>query len=320
MYFSLAQISPEFCLRYGVGDWGYTEEEEARSFEHFKSWESSGRGGPLAYLSGSRGEKRNSLINVYPDFQSALCFLFPYSPRLFKGDFKMGHYVFSQGGEDYHLSLKKRLHLMGEEIVGEGNFKAILDIEPVLERDLACRSGLGWFGKNSMLIHKKLGSYFLIGSLLLSLKAREKKQLSLDTDHCGSCQACVDTCPTEAIDLGTRTLNASKCLSTFTIEIFKPSPAPFNFEEFGQVFGCDICQDICPWNQKIYREKASDLEGEKALLIEEFFFKRPLDQVIQDLEEMSNRGFRKKFEGTSLERTGRLGVLKNLRPFQKSTS
>lgn len=309
----LSLLTTEFLDKYGIVEWGYNESPDPSTYKQFSNWSKSENSHPLKYLQDERADKRESLLNIYPEFQSSISFLFAYKPRKFTSEFKMGNYIFGFNGDDYHYTLRDHLEEIGKSL--NTDFKTILDVEPVLERDLAAKSGLGWFGKNSMLIHRQHGSYFLIGSILLPEKAKHKPAVEIDIDHCGSCTACIDLCPTLAIDPHSRTLNASKCISTFTIEVFKDDqPAPKGYEKSTEVFGCDICQDVCPWNRKLLQH-TEEIDGEKGILIEDFFFKRPLKAVIDELNLMSNREFKKKFDGTSLERTGRIGVLKNLKPF-----
>jgi epoxyqueuosine reductase len=224
-------------------------------------------------------------------------------------------YTLGFGGEDYHQALKRSLdsifHELNNQILELERFIA-LDAQPILERDLAYRAGLGWFGKNSMLIHQKEGSYFIIGSLLLNQKLN-LDQPTLDVDHCGQCNACVEACPTQVIDPVTRTIDAANCISTFTIEIFKEAEAPKGFEKSrGEIFGCDICQDVCPWNRKplgrveskvAYRPEFAFLEG--------LIYDR--NRLTSTLESESNRGVRRKFAGTAFERPGKEGWLKNLK-------
>ena len=199
--------------------------------------------------------------------------------------------------------------------------KFSLDTQPILERDLAYRAGLGWFGKNSMFINKSKGSFFIIGSLLLSEKLPLSK-LKNEVDHCGQCTACIDSCPTQAIDPKTRTILTQKCISTYTIELFKDGTTPpIGFiPGASEIFGCDICQDVCPWNKRVFRNyskinnfKEHEFSKEKESLISGFFLKKPLEEIIKKLKGMSNRGFKKQFKGTPIERTGRVGLLKNLK-------
>ena len=317
----------DLLKKFGICDWGYTEEPSAESFSLFQRWAAQGRAKPLAYLTDHRLDKRKDLRHIYPAFQSALVFLFDYS--LEKGEvqnfygssksnkLKIASYALGFSGQDYHLELKRRLSEVGQCIQRDlPNLKFVhsLDVHPVLERDLAYRAGLGWFGKNSMLIHQKHGSFFIIGSLLLN------KKLDLpikpqQEDHCGHCRRCVDACPTKAIDPKTRTLKADKCISTFTIELFADHHLPPQGMDtsVGEIFGCDICQDVCPWNKPLATEEVYPFEkSEEGLLLYHFFLSRPIKTILASLRSMSKRGFRKLFGKTPLARTGRDGMIKNL--------
>lgn len=313
------------------------------SFPSYSQWVDQGLHRPLLYLSDERKDKRQDLKNVFPEFQSAMIFLFSYAnfkkslqqyytdpSRKRKNLLKMAGFALAFQGKDYHYELKTNLQIIGQKIEdvypGIKNFCS-LDVHPVLERDMAFRSGLGWFGKNSMLISRQHGSYFMLGSLLLSQKLPLPFPRYQETDHCGVCTQCIDACPTQAIDGNNRTLIAEKCISTFTIEIFKDNvlPPPGYTDGQGEIFGCDICQDVCPWNKKVMRtlqkrddgmtSNQMDEHSPALVLIRKFFFERDLKEVIEELKSLSNRKFRQLFQGTSLERTGRKGILKNLLPF-----
>ena len=180
----------------------------------------------------------------------------------------------------------------------------------MLERDLAQRAGLGWFGKNSMIINREFGSYQLIGSLLLNKKL-ELATKDIETDHCGTCTRCIDACPTNAIHQTERTVFSDRCISTFTIEMFKEVEPPKGYAKNShEVFGCDICQEVCPWNRKPLKNIESIQESR---LVN--FFNRDLNLIISELEKMSNKGFKTFFKGTSFERVGKRGLIKNLRPY-----
>jgi epoxyqueuosine reductase len=183
-----------------------------------------------------------------------------------------------------------------------------------MERDLAYRAGLGWFGKNSMLINKKEGSYFIIGSILLN-QSFEMLPEVLDVDHCGQCNACVEACPTQAIDGESRTLIANKCLSTFTIEIFKDADPPEGIEKSrGEIFGCDICQDVCPWNKKPLQRVMAKLNLQSQFqFLKEWFYERSKSDLLSFFQEQSNRGLKRKLLGTPFDLPGKVGWIKNLK-------
>jgi epoxyqueuosine reductase len=223
-------------------------------------------------------------------------------------------------GLDYHDVLKVRLHLIGETLAQNNphlKYQISLDVHPVLERDLAHRSGLGWIGKNSMLINRVEGSYFIIASLLLNQKYAIPFR-NIETDHCGKCTLCIDACPTGAINKGVRTIRASDCISTFTIEQMKLDSMPSEKMDLnsGNIFGCDICQDVCPWNKKLLNTLSLEAGGKKNTEMQntllDFFCSRSAEEIAIELQEMSNGHFRKKFRRTSFKRSGKQGILKNL--------
>lgn len=301
----------------GVLDWGYTEDPIPHSLNHYERWTAENHHGPLAYLNDHRKHLRRDLRNVYPEFQSALVFLFSYQNAkkwmLENNKNSVAAYTLGFEGDDYHHALRERLQKIADTLSGVNTFLS-LDIHPVLERDLAHRAGLGWFGKNSMLINQKEGSYFIIGSLLLDKKLAIKTS-PVDVDHCGQCTACVEACPTHAINPETRTLEASQCISTFTIELFKDAEAPAGFEKSrDEIFGCDICQDVCPWNRKPLGRVLGVLNLKpKWSFLTEWFFEWPREKLMSLIETETNRGFRKKLGGTPFDRPGKEGWLKNLR-------
>jgi epoxyqueuosine reductase len=317
-------LSSEFLSSLGILEYGYTEDPSPQSLKHYQHWTDKGLHGPLSYLNDHRKDLRLDLRNVYPQFQSALVFLFDYRQAkkwmLENSRHEVAAYTLGFEGEDYHHALKKRLMVIEEFL--KPSFPGLetfisLDVHPVLERDLALRAGLGWFGKNSMLIHQKHGSYFMIGSLLLNHKLPLPTS-TMDVDHCGQCTACADACPTEAIDLSTRTLKASACISTFTIETFKDEDPPKGFEKSrGEIFGCDICQDVCPWNKKTLRHVIAKLDLKEQLsFFRQWFYEWPKEKLRTLIEEESNRGLKKKFLGTAFDRLGKVGWLKNLKASQ----
>lgn len=315
------KIDPIIFQLEQIADWAYTEESEAHTYFEYRNWISQGLAGPLSYLTDYRADIRKSLKDYYPKFESAVVFLFSYAQEKKSQEqecpaLKVASYVTGFDGEDYHHWIKRRLEKLGSDLKGidsELDFVTTIDAQPVLERDMAFRAGLGWFGKNSMLINKDHGSYFIIAGLLLNKKLDLPKK-NMDGDHCGNCRACIDACPTSAILDGKRLIDSSKCISTFTIELFKPGHFPEGYNSEHEVYGCDICQEVCPWNRK---PLARAVEKSSGNLIKKFFA-REVSLIVSDLEKMSNREFRRVFKGTPLERTGRIGVLKNLTPFLKN--
>lgn len=303
----------------GVLDWGYTEEAIPLTYSNYEKWTEKELHGPLNYLNDHRKDLRSDLRHVFPEFQSALVFLFSYQESkkwmLENKEYGVAGYTLGFGGEDYHRALKARLQKIVESM-GREDLKVFysLDAQPILERDLAYRAGLGWFGKNSMMISRKEGSYFIIGSILLNQKL-DLAIPSLELDHCGKCNACSDACPTQAINPETRTIISEKCISTFTIETFKEAPAPEGFDKSrGEVFGCDICQDVCPWNRKPLLRVVASLDLKESFsYLKEWLFEWPKESLLSFISGETNRGLKKKFFGTPFDRPGKEGWLKNLK-------
>lgn len=315
----LLSISQQKLRSFKISDWAYTEELKSKTYNEYLKWVEDENHGPLKYLADERKLKRENLNLIYPECISAISFLFNYTDSKknqsqSNPDFKVASYVTGFEDQDYHFWIKDKLKQIGELLKKDVNgleYFITLDVHPVLERDLAYRSGLGWFGKNSMLISREFGSYTLIGSLLLNKKI-DLTFRDLEPDHCGSCTRCIDACPTKAIYEDARVIDSNKCISTFTIETFRDEKPPQGYPvESHEVFGCDICQEVCPWNNKPLNNAQAAPESS---LIN--FFNRDLDLIILDIEQMSNKGFKIFFKNTSFERVGKRGLLKNLKHYQ----
>jgi epoxyqueuosine reductase len=314
---SSSVLKKELLQELEVLDWGYTEDPIPHSLKHYEDWTSFAHHGSLAYLNDQRRNLRQDLRHVFPEFKSALVFLFSYRSTkkwmLERNRHEVASYSLGFGGEDYHYVVKNKLQKIAASLGGIKTFIS-LDTQPILERDLAYRAGLGWFGKNSMLINRYEGSYFIIGSLLLD-HTLDVESNRPDIDHCGSCTACADACPTKAIDASSRTLIADKCISTFTIEMMKEVPPPTGFEKSrGEIFGCDICQDVCPWNSKPLARTIASLNIQESLsFLIEWFYEWPVEKLLEIISQETNRGLRKKLSRTSFDRPRKKGWLKNLR-------
>jgi epoxyqueuosine reductase len=204
-------------------------------------------------------------------------------------------------GADYHdvlrARLKQLLAWLQTEVPGCAG-RAVVDTAPLLERDFARRAGLGWFGKNTMLLNKRLGSYFFLGALLVNLPLRA--DAPHDTAHCGTCTACLDACPTQAFPAPGQ-LDARRCISYLTIELRGPVPDELRPPMGDWLFGCDVCQEVCPWNRK------APAGTEPA------FAPWPELEAIDLLElfTFSEEEFRRRFRGTALTRPKRAGLLRN---------
>lgn len=313
----MSLFAKELLDSLGILDWGYTEESLPRTFKEFESW-SKTDAGSLNYLQDHRRDLRSDITKVYPEFQSAIVFLFSYQEEkkylLDQKNTSIAGYSVGFNGEDYHYEIARRLKILFDTLdLEKPDFKISLDIQPILERDLAFRAGLGWFAKNSMIISREHGSYFLIGSILLNQKLHITPR-ELSPDHCGKCTLCIDACPTAAINPDTRTIKADLCLSTFTIEMMNDVTPPTGYENSrGEVFGCDICQDVCPWNKKVLKTKEiTPFMSLRSLRMIEWLQRDP-KLIMEELDMMSKRGVKKFFQGTVFERPGKMGWIKNLK-------
>ena len=218
-----------------------TEEED-----RLKSWLGKGYHGTMQYME-NHFEKRLDPTLLVPGAKSVICFLNNYYPERRQNPDapKVAKYAW---GEDYHRVIKDKLYDLVAELQTESGpieGRIFVDSAPVMERQWAAIAGLGWTGKNSLLLRKGVGSYFFIATIICDLE--------LDPDlpvnsHCGTCTACIDACPTQAI-VKDGVIDASKCISYLTIERKSDIPEAFQPNMEGYIFGCDICQDVCPWNQ-----------------------------------------------------------------------
>ena len=217
--------------------------------EHFDAWLAAGYDGEMHYLARNAEKRRDSRL-PFPRARSAIVVAMDYGGRQPPGP--VARYA---RGDDYHdvMTAKLReLHRSLETYLGCAvPGKVYVDTGPLLERDLARRAGLGWFGKNTNLLNPKLGSYFFIGSLLLDMDLEPDEPFA--EDHCGTCTRCLDECPTNAF-LGPRVLDATRCISYLTIELRDDIPEDMHESIGERLYGCDVCQEVCPWNVKFARE------------------------------------------------------------------
>jgi epoxyqueuosine reductase len=219
----------------------------------YDDWIANGYAGEMAYLERGAEKRRDSTLPV-SGAVSALVIAVNYGGT--EPDGPVARYA---RGDDYHDVLVPMLRGIQDWASAELGFivggKAYTDTGPILERDLARRAGLGWFGKNTMLISPKHGSFFFIGVLLLALELEVDAPFA--TDHCGTCTRCLDACPTEAF-VAPRVMDATQCVSYLTIELKGEIPVALREKMGGLVYGCDVCQSVCPWNVKFSQALADD--------------------------------------------------------------
>ncbi len=260
--------------------------------------------GQMIYMENHFDKRLNPTLLV-DGAKSVISLLLNYYPsELQNGNsYKISKYAY---GQDYHHVIKEKLkellHFIQSEI-GEVSGRAFVDSAPVLDKAWAAKSGLGWVGKNSNLITQKVGSFYFIAELIIDL---ELEYDSPTTDHCGSCTACLDACPTEAI-VAPYVVDGSKCISYFTIELKDNLPQEMKGKFDDWMFGCDVCQNVCPWNRfsKPHNEP--------------FFEANPdiLNFSKSDWEEITVDTFQKVFKNSAVKRTKYEGLLRNINFLKK---
>jgi epoxyqueuosine reductase len=266
----------------------------------FDSWIDSGYAGEMDYLSRGAAKRRDSRLPV-ANTTSAIVVGLNYGGREPSGP--IARYA---RGDDYHDLMTARLedlHLRLESEVGRPiHGKAYVDTGPILERDLARRAGLGWFGKNTNLINPRIGSFFFIGVLLVEVDLAE--DAPFEADRCGSCTRCLDACPTDAF-VESRVLDATKCISYLTIEAKGAIPPEQREQMGGLIYGCDICQDVCPWNVRF----SQDLR-EEAFWPQDVFA-GDARAIAKRILAMSDESFRAELKGSPVKRAKRRGLARN---------
>lgn len=297
------------CADFAFSHFGITSLQRPLSFDFYQQWIADGHHGDMKYLSEHAAIKETPQ-RKWPRAQSALVFAMPYFPHPEpspRGPLKVARTSLYAQGMDYHFWFKERMQKVCaklQELFPEEEFIPLTDSSPVLERDLAHRAGLGWVGKNTCLIHPQKGSLFFIGEIYTSLTLETK--LEPLPDFCGKCTRCIDICPTQAL-IEPRKMDARKCISYLTIESRSAPPENLRSQIGDWFFGCDLCQTVCPWNQKAFKgqlsiEKTRSLsKSEEALLTEDLRY----------ILTASGKKLTKDFLGTPLARAGSFGLKKN---------
>ena len=272
--------------------------EEAKNFE---KWLSNGYQGSMSYLEKNIDKRLNPTILV-PGSKSVISLAFNYFPPkklIDNNNFIISKYAY---GRDYHKVLKKKLKklffLMREKI-GNIEGRVFVDSAPIHERAWAKLSGLGWIGKNSLLINKNQGSFFFLAEIICDLELEYDEPV---LNKCGNCSRCIDACPTDAITKA-QVINAKKCISYLTIENKDNIPEELNDSMNNSIFGCDICQDVCPWNKNSKPHEEIEFLPKKNL--------RKLRK--KDWVELTEETFDRIFEGSAIKRTKYKGLKRNIR-------
>ncbi|MFQ3651492.1 MAG: tRNA epoxyqueuosine(34) reductase QueG [Gemmataceae bacterium] len=275
---------------------GIAAAQPSDQYALYRAWLEAGYAGEMGYLY-EHAEARQDLSRVYPEAQAVVMVALNYNPGPNAPSGGIARYARTT---DYHAVLRERLKSLGgwlkAQVPGAWG-RVCVDTAPLLERDFARRAGLGWQAKNTMLIHPRLGSWLVLGALLVNVPLKPSEPFT--ARHCGTCTRCLEACPTGAF-VAPYVLDARRCISTWTIELKRPLHEHEATNLHGWLFGCDICQEVCPWNRKAPLAQMllprDDLVG--------------LDPA--ELLRLDNNAFRTRFQGTALfPRPGRPVVLRN---------
>ena len=283
-------------LSCGISKAGFLEEEAPR----LENWLNQNHHGEMKYMENHFDKRLNPTLLV-DDAKSVISLLLNYYPSEIQNtdSYKISKYAY---GQDYHFVIKEKLQELLQTIqteIGEVSGRAFVDSAPVLDKAWAAKSGLGWIGKNSNLLTQQVGSFYFIAELVVDL------DLEYDyatTDHCGTCTACIDACPTEAI-VSPYVVDGSKCISYFTIELKENIPQEMKGKMDDWIFGCDVCQDVCPWNRfsKSHNEPLFNPNPEL------------LSMTKKDWEEITEDTFKKVFKNSAVKRTKLDGLKRNIK-------
>jgi epoxyqueuosine reductase len=285
----------------GISKAGFLEEEAPR----LENWLNQNMNGQMSYME-NHFDKRLDPTLLVDGAKSVISLLLNYYPSELQNQesYKISKYAY---GQDYHYVIKEKLKellFFIQSEIGEVSGRAFVDSAPVLDKAWAAKSGLGWMGKNSNLITQKMGSFYFIAELIVDL---DLEYDTATTDHCGSCTACIDACPTEAI-VAPYVVDGSKCISYFTIELKDNLPQEMKGKFDDWMFGCDVCQDVCPWNRfsKPHNEPLFQTTPEI------------LSYSKSDWEEITNDTFGQVFKNSAVQRAKFEGVLRNINFLKES--
>lgn len=286
-------------LSCGISKAGFLEEEAPR----LENWLNNNRHGQMSYME-NHFDKRLDPTLLVDGAKTVVSLLLSYYPSEIQNQdsYKISKYAY---GQDYHFVIKDKLKDLLRFIqteIGEVSGRVFVDSAPVLDKAWAAKSGLGWIGKNSNLITKQVGSFYFIAELIIDL---ELEYDHATTDHCGSCTACLDACPTQAI-VAPYVVDGSKCISYFTIELKDNIPNEMKGKFDDWMFGCDVCQDVCPWNRFSQPHNEPLFNPNPEILS---FSKK-------DWQEITEETFRAVFKNSAVKRTKLDGLQRNIRFLQ----
>ncbi|MDA9358552.1 tRNA epoxyqueuosine(34) reductase QueG [Saprospiraceae bacterium] len=267
-----------------------------------EKWLGGGNHGTMGYME-NHFELRTDPTKLVPGAKTVISLMFNYYNEDTQHDPEAPKLAMYAYGRDYHKVVKKKLkYLMKyvKEEIGDIDGRAFVDSAPILERDWARRSGMGWVGKHSLLLNPKEGSYFFLSEIICDLEIEPDSPIK---DHCGTCTRCIEACPTDAISEEGYVMDGSKCISYLTIERKEEIPIEYKDLMGNYMFGCDICQQVCPWNRFAKQHNEPDFQPKAGML----------DMSRKDWMEITEEVFDRIFFGSPVKRTGFEGLQRNLR-------
>ena len=299
---SNTEILKSIALDLGFEQVGISKAERLESEEdRLTDWLKNDYHGQMNYMS-NHFDKRLDPTLLVPGAKSVISLMYNYYTDTHQADPnapKISKYAY---GNDYHYVIKDKLktflHRI-EEKIGAVEGRVFTDSAPVMERSWAAKSGLGWQGKNTLLINKSKGSYYFLAELIIDLELDPDQG---SRDHCGTCTRCIDACPTDAISPTGYLLDGSKCISYLTIELKDALPNDFKGKMENWMFGCDICQEVCPWNRFAHQHSEAKFEPNHDLI----------HMNESDWKELTNEVFKKVFKDSPVKRTKMSGLLRNI--------
>ncbi|MGB6946145.1 MAG: tRNA epoxyqueuosine(34) reductase QueG [Bryobacteraceae bacterium] len=271
----------------------------------YLDWVERGMAGAMGYLTDRRAQVRTDPKLLLPAARSIICvgklYNSPQPCSTETGEAERGWISRYAWGDDYHDVLRGGLEQLAAKLGPDHEYKICVDTAPLLERSYARHAGLGWIGKNTCLINQEIGSWIFLGEILTSLEiAPEVAHDAPPPDRCGTCSRCIDACPTQAIAPGGYEIDARRCIPYFTIELHGAAPQELRAQIGQHIFGCDICQDVCPWNSR------APVAAEPA------FQPRHFAPPLEELAILTEDGFRSKFRGSPVQRAKYAGFLRNV--------
>ncbi|MBC7752803.1 MAG: tRNA epoxyqueuosine(34) reductase QueG [Moraxellaceae bacterium] len=314
----LAEIQTELINQLGLDQVTLIPLGQPISISFYNKWLAENYYGSMNYLK-EHAQMKADPRKINPDFQSVITVTQTYFPTVDPTSVKLpARTALYAQNSDYHFWLKEKLNQIISQFQTKYPseiFSPYVDSGPILEKDIAYRAGHGWFGKNSCLIHPQKGSLFFIAEILTSLKVEPLKAIEINPlpDMCGTCTRCMDICPTQAI-IEPKIIKADQCISYLTIESKTIPPVELRSKMNDWFFGCDLCQTVCPWNEKVFRIQkipASNLTSTEPLLSQDPREHTEMVDFFKMILTSSNKSLQKHFTGTALHRAGGFGLKRN---------